>query len=236
MLALRSAVGRGGEAAGSREAVRAIAGGPFGQVLVGLVVLGLAGYVIWRVVQAILDPEADADDSGLRRLGLRAFYLASAVLYGLLAHFGFELLFESGAGGGGGSRGWMARLMSESGGRWLVGAVGVGIASRGLLQFFKAYTASFRDRIREFDLGPARGRWTIVASRVGLTARGVIFGIIGGYFVIAAVRHDPSEARSLEGALATLRGEPWLLAAIGAGLVCYAVYQWVKARYRLIGV
>ncbi|MFO7587843.1 MAG: DUF1206 domain-containing protein [Gemmatimonadota bacterium] len=70
---------------------------------------------------------------------------------------------------------------------------------------------------------------------MGLTARGVVFGILGGFFVAAAVQHDPSKTAGLVRVLGSLRDTPWLLGLIGAGLVGYAIYQWVKARYRLIG-
>lgn len=238
VLAIREALGAGGGASGGREAVRRIGEGPFGQVLLVLLCLGLGGYVLWRLVQAVLDPDASSSDSRLRRVGMRAFYVLSALLYGTLAFYALQLLLGSGGGGGEGeaTRSWTARLMSRAWGQWLVGAVGVGIVGRGALQFVKAYTASFRKRIRSFDLGPVRGRWAVAASRIGLSARGVIFVLIGGYLVYAALRQDPSRARGLEGVLASLGDRPWLLGGVGAGLVCYAIYQWVKAKYRLIGV
>ncbi len=241
VLAAQMALGSGGQTSGSRGALREIASGTFGQILIGLMALGLAGYVIWRLAQAFYDPEGKASDDDSKRLAKRLFYLISAVAYGLLTWYAVQLLMGSGGGGqgsGGGSggrQGRVAELMTNSWGVWLVGAIGAGIVARGVMQLVKAYTGSFTDKIRSFDLGPARSRWVIIASRVGLTARAVVFGIIGGYMVYAAVTHDPEEARGLEGALDTLRDVPWLLGAVGVGLVGYAVYQWVKARYRLIG-
>lgn len=238
VLAVRQAAGSGGETTGGSGAIQQIAGGPFGTVLVGLLAAGLAGYVIWRLVQAFLDPEADYTDEGKKRLAKRGFYFVSAVLYGALAWQALQLLVGgggSGGGGGGGTQSLAARLMDQPWGVWLVGAIGVGVVARGILQFVKAYRETFKDKIRSFDLGPARRSWVITASRIGLTARGVIFAIIGGFLIRAAVTHDPQRAGGLEQALDTLAGNAWLLGAIGAGLVCYAVYQLVKARYRLIG-
>jgi hypothetical protein len=70
-----------------------------------------------------------------------------------------------------------------------------------------------------------------------MAARGVVFGIIGAFLILAAWRYNATEARGLEGALETLRRQPlgqWLLAAVALGLVAYGVFQFVKARYRLI--
>lgn len=242
-LAVQQAIGRGGDTTGSREALREIAGAPFGQAILWVVVVGLAAYMVWRLVQAFLDPEGDSSDDGeAKRWGVRAFYLMSAVLYGVLAWYALDLATGgagggqgAGGGGGGGSSGWAAKLMGMTWGVWLVGAVGIGIVARGLLQFFKAYTDSFKEKISAHDLDATTRRWVLRISRLGLTARGVVFGIIGSSVVYAAVQHDPQEARGLEGALNVLVQSPWLLGAVGGGLVAYAVYQWVKARYRLIG-
>lgn len=236
VLAVQQAVGRGGDISGTSGALEHIRSAPFGQALLWAVVVGLAGYVVWRLVQALVDPEADASDDD-HRWANRLFYFGSAVLYGLLAWSAVDLLVGNGGGSsGGGSQSWAARLMGTGWGVWVVAAIGVGIIGRGLLQLWKAYTESFREKIASFDLGPGRQKWTVAASRLGLTARGVTFGIIGGSFVHAALTHDPSEARGLEGSLEFLVRSPWLLGAVGGGLVGYAIYQWVKARYRLIGV
>ena len=255
-MAVHQAIGAGGDTAGSREALREIASAPFGRIMLGLLAVGLACYVIWRLVQALLDPEADWTDDDEKRWAKRAFYLVSAALYAMLTYYAATLVLDpggggggsmasggagagggsGGSGGGGGTSGLMASLMSESWGVWAVGAIGAAVMIRGLLQFWKAYTESFKERITSFDLGPARRDWVLRASRLGLTARGVVFVLIGGSIGWAAVTHDASDARGLEGALEFLTGTPWLLGAVGAGLVGYAVYQWVKARYRLIGV
>lgn len=237
VLAVRAALGAGGGASGGEGAVREIASGPFGQVLLALLAAGLLGYVAWRLVQAALDPGAEPGDRGAARIGVRLFYLVSGLLYAGLAYFAVDLLLGSGSetGGGGSREGLIAELMSHGWGAWAVGAVGAGMIARGVWQFVKASTERYRHRIESFDLGPARSRWVLNASRAGLTARGVVFGIIGSYMVYAALRHDPSRARGLEGALEALRGRPWMLGVVGAGLCGYAVYQWVKARYRLIG-
>ncbi len=239
VLAVQQALGSG-DAEGTRGALRTIGSGQFGQILLWIMAGGLAGYVVWRLTQALVDPEADAlEEGGAKRWGKRAFYLGSAILYGLLAWYAAQLAMAGGGGGsgsGGGSQGWVSELMGVAWGVWLVGIVGAGIVIRGLIQFWKAYTDKFKEKISSFDLGPARSKWIVRASRLGLTARGVVFALIGGSVVRAALQRDPEEARGLEGSLEFLVTNPWLLGAVGVGLVGYALYQWVKARYRLIGV
>lgn len=237
-LALQQALGRGGDTTGTREALQRIGSAPFGQALLWAMVVGLAGYVAWRLVQAFVDPEGGSDGDH-RRWPTRLFYFGSAVAYAVLAWSAVELVTGAGGGsasGGGSHQSWAARLMEMTWGVWLVGALGLGMVGRGLLQLWKAYTGRFREKIGSFDLGPIRERWTVAASRLGLTARGVIFGIIGGSFIHAAVTHDPDQARGLERSLEFLVTSPWLLGSVGLGLMGYAVYQGVKARYRLMGI
>jgi len=62
VLAVQQAFGAGGDTSGSREALEQIALGPFGTTALAVVTLGLAGYTLWRLVQAFADPEADARD------------------------------------------------------------------------------------------------------------------------------------------------------------------------------
>lgn len=238
-------VGSGGETSSTHGALQRISEASFGQVALLIVTIGLAAHTLWRLLQAATDPEAGESSDGEEKRWLkRGFFLMSAVVYGLLTYSGIEILTGNGGGGGAGggssgggsSSGWATELMSMTFGVWLVGIVGAGVVIRGLMQFGKAYTKGFRDKMSSFGFGPERRKWIIRVSRLGLTARGVVFGIIGSSIVYAALRHDPEEARGLEGALDMLIFRPWLLGALGGGLACYAVYQWVKARYRIIGV
>ncbi|HUF76798.1 MAG TPA: DUF1206 domain-containing protein [Longimicrobiales bacterium] len=240
-LAVQQALGNGGGTSGTREALRNVADAPWGTAMLSLVTLGLAGHVAWRWVQAFVDPEGRrSDGSDAKRWLTRAFHFLSGVVYALLAYYGATLVLGSGSAGSGGSDGgsgtWVAELMQMSLGVWMVGAVGAGIVIRGLMQFRKAYTESFREKIQTHGLDARQEKWATAAGQIGLTARGVVFGIVGVSVIRAAVVHDPQEARGLEGALEMLASSSWLLGALGAGLVAYGVYQWVKARYRLIGV
>lgn len=239
ILAVQLALtGSGGETSSTRGALQRIAEASFGQAALLIVTIGLAGHTLWRLFQTAKDPEAaQSSDSENKRWLKRGFFLVSAWVYGLLTYSGIQLLTGiGGSDGGAPSSGWAAELMSMTFGVWLVGIVGAGVVIRGLMQFMKAYTQGFREKMSSFDLGPERSKWIIRVSRLGLTARGVVFGIIGSSIIYAAVSHDAQEARGLEEALDVLNSRPWLLGALGLGLVCYAVYQWVKARYRIIGV
>lgn len=76
-------------------------------------------------------------------------------------------------------------------------------------------------------------------GRAGMGARGVVFGIIGGFLLYAALRSDPNEARGLAGAFKILAQQPfglWLLGIVAAGFVAYGLYQFFEARYRRVAL
>jgi hypothetical protein len=226
----------GGRITGTRGAIAVISGQAFGKALLILIALGLGGFVVWRFVQAIKDPERHGTDP--KGLVQRAGLLVSGVIYAGLALFTLRLV----AGGGGGSgddgteqtAGW---LMSNPAGIWLVGLVGAVVIGAALYQIYRVVTASYR---RQWDLSGMSLRETIWATRisaVGIAARAVALALIGWFFIEAALQADPSEAEGLEGALQAFAGGdygPLWLALIGVGFICYGVYCIVNGRYKRI--
>jgi hypothetical protein len=63
----------------------------------------------------------------------------------------------------------------------------------------------------------------------------VVFGIVALFLIVAALCHNPNEAKGLGGALQQLAQEPLgplLLAAVALGLMTYGVFSFTEARYR----
>lgn len=237
ILALMAAFGSGGQTSGSRGVLQTIADGPFGQILIGIAALGLFGYALWRFVQAFVDPDNKGTDAEgvVKRIG----YFVSGVLYAGLGIAATRLLFGSGGGSGGESSAdsWTAKLMAQPFGLWLVGIVGAITICVGLYQLYKAYKAGFFDNLKTGEMSAEERKWTKRSGQAGLAARGVVFGIIGGFLIEAALNANPEEARGLEGALDTLAAQPYgpyLLGVVALGLVFYGVYCVINARYRRI--
>ncbi len=71
ILAIKEAIGAGGQVGGGQEAVAYLGTQPFGQVLLVLIGTGLAGYALWRFLMAAQDTENDGTDGqGIaKRLG-----------------------------------------------------------------------------------------------------------------------------------------------------------------------
>lgn len=224
---------RGGEAAGSREAIATLARESAGEPVLWLIGLGLMGFVVWRLVQAFVDPEGEG---GAKRVA----FLVSGLIYAGLSVWTIQAAMERGgdaAAGGGSGGGWTATLMRQPFGRWLVAAAGLAVAGYGVAELWKAYRARVADRLKP-SLPSGTRRWVVRSARIGLAARGVVMLVIGALLVAAGWTSDPSGNQGLGGALQTLREQPygpWLLGLVGVGLAAYGAYQLVQARYRRIG-
>jgi hypothetical protein len=234
LLALLAAAGQGGGTTGSKGALRSLLSQPLGIGLLGALALGLFGFALWRGLQSVLD--ADGLGRNWRAMGIRAGQLISAAAYVGLGVFAVSLLLGSNSGGGEeqSARDWTRWLMAQPFGRWLVGAVGLGVAVGGLGMAAKAWSASFKQHLA---CGPEAASWVIPLGRAGYAARAVVFLLIGGFLLVAAYQSDPSEARGIGGALLTLQEQPfgWALFAIVAlGFAAFGVFEFAVARYRRI--
>ena len=238
VLALQLALGRGGRTTSSRGAIASLAEQPFGALMLGVLSVGLAGYVVWCLAQGLADAEQKGRSA--KGLAIRAGYLASAGVHAGLAVFALERVVGARRGGGGDhTREWTARLMAQPFGRVLVALVGVGVLGFALQQAHDAWKRRFLRNLSLGSLEPRRRHGVEQVSRFGIAARAVVFAIVGVFLVRAALDANPREARGLGAALATLAQQPYgtvLLGVVAAGLVAYAVYLFLQARYRRIAM
>jgi hypothetical protein len=235
VLALQAAVGAG-KTANQEGALRWVLLAPLGKLLLGIIVLGLLAYALWRLFQGLLDPEKEGTD--VRGIAKRLDHVLNGLFHASLAFSAGLLALGSPRGGGGGSPDdWTARLMAQPFGRWLTVIVGVVIVGIGLFQFYKAYLADFRDELKLGEMNAREDTWTTRVGRLGYAARGVVLGIIGAFLVQAALQTEPDKARGLGGALQILARQPfgpYVLGSVAVGLVAYGAFMFVMARYRKI--
>lgn len=222
----------GGQTEGQRGALATVAESQFGGILLTLLAIGLAAYAVWRIAMAVLDPEHKGTDaSGVaHRMG----YAVSGVSYGLLAFAAYGILQGREGSSDGAEEGAEAAL-SLPGGRWVLALVALAVLGYGIWELIRAKKGSFMDKL-SLSGDAASNRQTIKRiGQAGLAARGVVYGIIGLTLGVAAFQSDSDEAVGLDGALSTLRDQPYgaiLLGLVGLGLAAYGLYCWVNARYR----
>jgi hypothetical protein len=233
LLAAQAAAGAGGTTTDTHGALENLALAPFGRLLLGGVAFGLVCYALWRFVQATFDTENKGRD--LKGLYARAAYAIIGVIHLGLAFSAARLALSASDDGHRSTQDWTGWLLSQPFGQWLVLIVGAIVVGAAFTQLGRAYTAGFRKQLQTHEMEPDQVEWVIRIGRIGFAARGVVFGIIGGFLVLAGLQADPQHARGLADVLAMLAEQPfgpYLLGTVAVGLVAYGLFMLIQARYR----
>jgi uncharacterized protein YbdZ (MbtH family) len=219
-IALRLAFGSKGSSADQSGALGSMAQNGFGLFVLWLAVVAWLGLALWQVTEAI---------SGGWETSDRLKAAAKAVVYLALSWTAFKFASGTGTSSKQQSADFTASLMKQPAGTWLVGIVGLAIIGVGVYHVVKGWRKKF---LQDLETHPSE--WIVKAGRVGYIAKGIALAIVGGLFVLAAVRHKPSEARGLDGALRNLLGAPggpFLLGLVALGLIAFGVYSFGRARH-----
>lgn len=221
---------------GTTGAIRTLIQQPFGRILVWVLVVGLIGYVAWRLVQALFD--TDHHGTGPKGLAIRGGLLASAFTYGTLALFSFSLLgwsSASGSGGGSGGGGLTNTLIGYLGADWVSLLFGIVFAGVSVSHFIKVVQQKYADHMQA-----DRDEMKLIhpVSITGLSARGVVFAIIAylafyRFFTASGGATKPT----FEDVVNFVQGLPYgaiLMTLMGVGLVAFAFYSFIESRYRRI--
>lgn len=238
ILALLAAFSIGGKTTDTTGALQTIAQQSFGQLLLILIAIGLVGYVLWLLIQAIKDPEHKGTDA--KGIFSRLGYALTALAYmGVAGNAALLAFGSSNSGGGDSKQDWTATVMQQPLGRWIVGLGGALVMGIGCYRIYQAYKTKFRQKLNLSELDSQQKNWLVNISRFGIAARGVVFIMIGFFVLQAARQYNPQKVQGLDGVLYTLTQQPFgkaLLALMAFGLLSYAVYLMLQARFRRIKV
>lgn len=225
--------GLSGGKSDTKSALDSLLEQPFGRTWVALIATGLLGFVLWRLAQSL--GNADRLPHNLKGTAIRAAFFGSAVVYAGLAYYAFQRALASTPHSGGRTETSLAEwAMSQPFGRYLAGAIGVGFIVGGGVTIAKGVLRKY-ERYQSEEA--TRNRLITITSIYGLSARGVLFAIVGGFFVYAAFTVDPEQAGSVADALNWIRALPFggaLYTIVAVGLASFGAYNVIQARYRIV--
>jgi hypothetical protein len=228
VLAVQLALGDSSGEVSGQGALHELAEQPWGEVVLVVAAISLAALAVWELVEMI---GGHHDRDGAKRLAARAGSAGRMVIFGGLAFLAAQVVL-GGSSSGGGTDSYTAKLMDLPFGRFLVGAVGLGIIGYGLYSVYKGLSDKWRKELEaKAHIGHVSTALTVLA-RTGFTARGLAFCVIGGLFVWAAFTHDAKKSAGLDQALRELRDAPfgpYLLIGIAVGLVAYGLFNIAKS-------
>ena len=234
ILALRLAFGlRGGRLTDPSGVLRTLLAQPFGRVMLAIIGIGIVGYAAYYIFEALADLRRRG--GGRRGWADRALTIIKAAVYGAIGIQALLVVFfdrlprdrtEQGAGA----------VMRFPLGQWLLIGIGIGVAVYGFMQLKMAWRGRADDDI---DVTRVRREapWILPLGRFGTAARSVIIILMGVTFARSGWRGRATDADGYREALRTIASfDPWLLIAIGAGLLAFGVYQLCHARYARIAI
>lgn len=205
-LATEAAFGFGGRTTDSKGALRVIGEASFGKLALGVTMIGLFGYAIWRLTSAVTDAEGRGTEP--KGVALRIGDALRGLAYGSLGVWTFKFLTARHAASGNQTRTLTDRVMGMPGGRWMVIAAGLGVIAYAIYQLYRAYSGKFLKRL---NLTSAKNEVRDAVKRAGtfgISARGIVFGMIGVLLVRAGMTYDPSKAGGIRESLDALAREP----------------------------
>jgi hypothetical protein len=230
LLAFRLAVGLGGRITDASGVLQAFVPQPFGRMVLAAVGTGLLAYGVWHGVVAVVGRRRNRVRSEWIERGLMAI---KGFVYGSVGWEALQLVFEARAESPSAEE-VAHEAMQVPFGDWLILLVGIGVASYGLAQIWMAWTNRFDEEVDVPRLRREGLAWMLRVGRAGVGARGLILMVMGLALVRAGVAERASQASGMAESLWTLFAQPygdWLLAATGAGLVCYGAFEVLNARY-----
>jgi Domain of Unknown Function (DUF1206) len=241
-LVAKAALGSSSRTTSPIGALRAIVSQPFGKVLLGSMMVGLVGYVLWRSIQAIFDPEAahqsvHPKSVNAKRIALRMGYALSGLSYAGLAMTAVELITETEIDTDYANSDGTANFLAQPVGQWLLGLAGLWVIGVGVSYLYYAYQGKFYRNFKLHQMSPLERALVKGLGRFGIAARGAVFGIVGGFLIQTAVLSEARAVKGLSDALLRLEQQPfghWILGAVAVGLLAYGLYALVEARYRQI--
>ena len=234
-LALLLAVGKGGQATDQRGAIDALQRLPGGTVLLAVIAFGMAGYALWRLLQAILDLQEKGPKP--KGIAIRIGYLASGVAYAWLAVYTLQVMLGRGSQGDAG-KGFSEWLHLHDFGALILGAIGLAVIAWGVWHFIKAHKEKFMRHVETAQMSVHEQLWMRRVGKLGLSARGVVLVTLGILAINAAWHHDSNEVQGIDGALRELASQPYgtyILGGVALGLIAYGLYWAFNVRYRRIG-
>ena len=211
-------------------AIEAIAGKPFGYLLLWILVIGFLALAVWRFVQA-----------AEKRLNLTEGHRVMALLCGIAYAIAFysTLMFvvhgTRPASDDSAARDYTAQVLSLDGGRVLVAFAGIVLVALGIVMAVRGFSAEFTRHLRMGWM--SRGTQDVVVrlGQAGYVARALIVVGIGIAALDAAITYNAAKAEGVDGVLRSFAQTPvgpWLLVLVALGLIAFGILSFFEAKWR----
>lgn len=230
VLTLAIAVGSDG-ASDQTMVFKAIAAAPWGFAALWALTIGFSALGFWQLVQSVL-MRRRGEEMRVAVWGRRLGACGQAVIFLALGLIAAAVALGARPDAEEATEDLSSVLLDIWGGAVVLGLTGLGVGIGGLAFIVMGVRRSFENRMTLPD--GRLGTMIRVLGVVGFVAKGVALTIVGILLLAATVTADADVAGGLDGAvqaLFRLALGPFLVAAVGVGLLCYGVFSMFRARY-----
>lgn len=238
ILAVMVATGQqGGELADPSGALETIARARFGKWVLIIFIVGAVGHGLWNVLRGAVD--VDNAGGGWQGIIKRSVAVIVGGFYLGLAYTAWQLLIAEQITDRNGEipRTFATVLLALPLGASLMFLIGLFIVGAGVHECYSGVTGKYKENLKLFSAAEGQKRIITALGVLSFTARALLLGLVGYFFMAAAISHDPNDAAGLDGALAALAQTYYgktLLFVTATGLICHGVWSLYEARYRRI--
>ena len=207
----------------------------FGKIVIGIIMLGMIAYIMWRFYEAINDPyKYGRNWKGILIRLLTAF---SALSDGLIAWPAIESLAginpASKDGNPEAQRQSFDQLMQQPIGVWVVSIAGCITLVTAFVQFIYVFKEAYEERIDFQKLQPFKRKIIHLLGYAGHIARGIILGIIGFFLLKAAFTKNGQHVVNTDKAFDFIGDEigKMAFAVVAVGTICYGFFMMAMGYY-----
>jgi hypothetical protein len=209
---------------------------PMGQGLLGIIAIGLLCYACWRLLQGIKDTENKGSD--LKGLARRVVYIFSGLLYLTIAFYAAKIVLTDHKENGDAKKELAQTLLDQPFGQLLMVIAAAIMIGSGISQFYRALSGSYKKHVQKakYD-NPNAGPLLVKMGKLGYIARGIVWLVVGWFFLKAAYDASPDEAGDSGSIFNWVEAGPYgslILAVLSLGLICYGVFMFIRAKYQPI--
>jgi hypothetical protein len=233
-LALQIAFGKSPGESDQSGALQIVARQPAGKFLLILIIIGMTAMAIWQAFEAAIGESGPQTKTAIAERVVSAF---RTVLYFYFAWLALKVVQGASSSQANSQQQTTSKLMAATGGRWLVGLIGLVVVGIGVGLAVYGLKKKFMEHLKTGEMRPSVRTTVRRLGVAGYTAKGIAYGIVGVLLVTAAVKYDAKKSRGLDGALREMAGYsygPWLLGLVALGIAAFGVYCFFQSRYRKV--
>ncbi len=206
-----------------------------GRIIIWIILLGMIAYIIWRIYETIFDPYK----YGKKFIGIikRGAIALSGLADAMIAYSAVQALFHFGGitetGLPTAQRGMVSNILNEPWGSWAILITGIIVSTTAIAQLAYIITKGYRERLTIDHLSRWKKMTIHILAWVGHLARGVILGIIGFFFIKAAITENAQHVVNTDKAFDFIGDDVghFYFIAIAVATICYGFFMFAFGIY-----